>query len=99
MQQPGNEGSPPDNEIGNRSSCSQESMRVTMDPQNVVLSALSPSVPQKKLGDQPPLGNNVESVITKAKKAASYLYTLLHAKVSVQRPKLLKAPMRKTKSH
>ena len=50
-------------------------------PQNSVLSALPPPMPSRKLGETPPVGNNVESVITKAKKAASYLYTLLHAKV------------------
>jgi len=78
MQQPGDEGSPPDSETGNRSS--QESMRITVNPQNSVLSALPLPVRQRKMGDQPPVCKNVESVITKAKKAASYLYTLLHAK-------------------
>ena len=79
MQQPGQEGGrTSDRQYENGRNHGPMSSR---SPQNSVLSALPPPMPSRKLGDQPPVGNNVESVITKAKKAAGSLYTLLHAKV------------------
>mmetsp|Transcript_1040 Transcript_1040/g.2038 ORF Transcript_1040/g.2038 Transcript_1040/m.2038 type:complete len:157 (+) Transcript_1040:317-787(+) len=87
MQQSGNEGAPSsDHQYENGRN--HVTMNDAANPQNSVLSALPPPMPSRKLGEQPPVGNNVESVINKAKKAATYLYTLLHAKncrLSVER--------------
>lgn len=80
MQQPGREGAgTSDRQYENSSNHGSINGSST---ENTVLSALPPPMPSsRKLGQQPSVGNNVESVINKAKKAASSLYTLLHAKV------------------
>ncbi|CAJ1914436.1 unnamed protein product [Cylindrotheca closterium] len=79
MEQSGNEGAPSsDRQYEN--SPNHVALNGVADAQNSIISALPPPMPSRKLGEQPPVVNNVELVITKAKKAATYLYTLLHAK-------------------